>query len=79
IGEEAVKLITLGISIAYTNLAGADMVCHWPARSHTAEISGHIVDLSGPDSTVEPPETACNPDRQNPCTKWRICSFWRRG
>ncbi|KHE85565.1 hypothetical protein GE21DRAFT_1206123 [Neurospora crassa] len=47
-GEEAVRSIILGISIAYANLAGADMVCHWPARSHTAEISGHTVDLSGP-------------------------------
>ncbi|KHE86247.1 hypothetical protein GE21DRAFT_1323991 [Neurospora crassa] len=40
-GEEAVRSMTLGISTAH-------------ARSHTAEISGHTVDLSGPDHSNRP-------------------------
>ncbi|KAL0474797.1 hypothetical protein QR685DRAFT_431159, partial [Neurospora intermedia] len=45
--EEAIRLIILNISIVYTNLAGADIVCHWPDGPHTGDLSGHTVDLSG--------------------------------
>ncbi|KAL0467432.1 hypothetical protein QR685DRAFT_417762, partial [Neurospora intermedia] len=46
--KEAVRSIILSIFIAYTNLAGADIVCHWPDGPHTGDLSGHTVDLSGP-------------------------------